>query len=485
MSAVFDPFGKTVLSGSWDGNVRLWDAATGQPLKNFAGHKGYIRSAVFTPDGRFLVSGAGDNSIRVWDTATGKETRRLLLDAKAGAPKGYRGRQVLAMRLAPDGMTLVSQSTGFRGPGQNCFFQAWDLKSGKELWQKEAGDHLFASFSPDGQSYTSRQQSGLEVRKLPGGRLLADFRTTDSFGYGGFAFSRDGAILAGTTFQLQSGIGYRSATNYRFHLGELTSGKLLLSIPCGFSHCCAFAPDDRTVAAAFGDKSVRLFNVADGKELWRLPEQEYRVDCLAFSPDGKRLVTGAMDGTMYVWDLGVSWQQTGFPAAPLTAAEVQACWAALSSADAAKAHKAIWKLVAAPREALGLFRNRLQPAPRPDQGKLQKLLADLDSDRYQAREAASRALAGMGELAEPAMQRLLSRQPSGEVRRRIDKLLAAPVPPAAGESLRRLRAVRVLEQIATPSARAVLAHLAAGAEGARETLAAHAALQRLQGKGSP
>jgi WD40 repeat protein len=487
LSVTFDPSGKTVLSGGWDGDIRLWDAASGAPLKALTEHKGYVRSAVFSPDGRSIISGAGDNSIRVWDVATGKETRRILLDVKAGEAKGYWGRQVLAMGMAPDGKTLVAQSVGFGGPGENSHFQAWNLASGKQLWTKEEGAHLRASFAPDGRAYVCLNREEVQINELPGGRALAVCRTADSVGFS-FAFSRDGTMLAGTTYKVQQKSGSRSTSDERLQIWELASGTPLLSIPLGrskYSNAFVFAPDDRTVAVASVDDCFRLFNVADGKELCCVAAHESRAECLAFSPDGKRLVTGHTDGTIYVWDLHGAPGRAGSPARHLTEDELRASWTALTDADAGNAHQAIWKLIAAAEQALELFRGRLRPAPKPDQQRLRKLLTDLDSDQYKVREAASRELAKMGELAEPALQRLRDTQPAGEVLRRIDKLLAVPVPPATGECLRRLRAVRVLEQIGTAGARALLVDLAGGAEGARETQAARSALTRLQGRQAP
>jgi hypothetical protein len=76
----------------------------------------------------------------------------------------------------------------------------------------------------------------------------------------------------------------------------------------------------------------------------------------------------------------------------------------------------------------------------------------------------------MGELAAPALRKRLGEQPSAAVRRRAQGLLDRPVADLpAGDRLRELRTVRVLERIATPEARAALTRLSAGADGARLT----------------
>ena len=123
------------------------------------------------------------------------------------------------------------------------------------------------------------------------------------------------------------------------------------------------------------------------------------------------------------------------------------------------------------------LKDHLQPVTL-DVKRVEELLADLDGDAFETREAASRELARMRYRAEPMLRRALEGKPSLETRRRLQAILAEPNRPPR-EDLRRLRALAVLERLGTPEARRILEKLASGAA-ARETREAQAALQRLQ-----
>jgi HEAT repeat protein len=169
------------------------------------------------------------------------------------------------------------------------------------------------------------------------------------------------------------------------------------------------------------------------------------------------------------------------PPKDLAAKELDQLWANLAGADAPKAHTAIWALSAHPKQAVQLFNERLQPAAPTDPKHIQKLITDLDSGTFAVREAAAKELKKLGLEAEPALRQVLTKNPSPEVRRRVESLLATPAPwvEESPEALRRLRAIQVLAHIGDTEAQLVLATLAKGAPTARATREAALLLERL------
>jgi len=83
------------------GEIKVWDAATGQETLTLTGHSGPVASVSFSPDGSRIVSGVGGldgGEIKVWDAATGQETLLTL----EGHPS------VLSVSFSPDGRRIVS-----------------------------------------------------------------------------------------------------------------------------------------------------------------------------------------------------------------------------------------------------------------------------------------------------------------------------------------------------------------------------------------
>ena len=96
----FSPDGKRIASGSRDTTVRLWDAATGQPVgQPLTGHRTSVSSVAFSPDGKRIASGSTDNTVRLWDAATGQPVGQPLT--------GHRN-IVWSVAFSPDGTRIAS-----------------------------------------------------------------------------------------------------------------------------------------------------------------------------------------------------------------------------------------------------------------------------------------------------------------------------------------------------------------------------------------
>jgi hypothetical protein len=247
----------------------------------------------------------------------------------------------------------------------------------------------------------------------------------------------------------------------------------------------AFSPNGRALAARGPDLSVRVWDVAAGKEISRRKGHEGRVETVAFAADGKTLATGGADTTVLLWDAAGLTKDVAQPAtAELPDDALESVWGELGGADAAKALHGISQLAGAPGQAVPFLGERLKPAVRVDPQKIQHWLDDLESEKFAVRqEAAANLLKIAGEQAVPALQKVLKSSPPLETRKRVEELLDRLTGGTLStEQLRLVRAVEALERMGTPEARQLLQTLAQGAPGALPTREAQAALDRMAGR---
>ncbi len=170
---------------------------------------------------------------------------------------------------------------------------------------------------------------------------------------------------------------------------------------------------------------------------------------------------------------------------PLDDVARQEHWAALASDSGESAIRAIWAFAEAGDAVVPYLAGHLASNAEAAalHARIARLVRELDDDRFEAREGASRELREVGLAAESAVREALASSASLELRLRADLLLAhfarSDETPSPG-NVRRSRAIRILECIGTPAARAALTTLAETAVSPRERGEAQAALGRLK-----
>jgi hypothetical protein len=255
---------------------------------------------------------------------------------------------------------------------------------------------------------------------------------------------------------------------------ELATGELVDEIKTiGAS---ALTRDARIVAAIRG-RQVFLSAFAGTDEPATLTGHQLNVNAVAFSADGKRLVSVSDDTTGLVWDTPET-----IPAPRLTERskrELKSLWRDLGDEDEAVAYKALLALAGSTPAAVEHVREWLRPVPTsPNAKRIAGLIADLESSEFQKRKKAYDELDDLDEAAESAIRLALRAGPTLEVRRQLEKLLLR-LDKITPPRLRQLRAIVALERTASPEARKLLRELAGGDEGAWLTEEAKTTLERL------
>ncbi len=291
-------------------------------MRGWQAHQGAVQFLTFTPDGGTLATaGAGDPAVRLWDLAAGAERQRLALFQEAAT----------CLAFAPDGRTLAA--------GRNWSVELWDTVNGGRRLILEGHRHVSSSlaFSPDG---TQLLSAGLRRGGFQPGAVQAIVW--------GVA---DGQVHAEFIGPAADGLGLAHALDARTALWvlpdahpksppsatviDVVTGHIhaILATP-GPARAAAVAPDGRTLAAAVRGE-VHLWPAAEvltpptapgpPRPTWEVvrrwlgrtakPSPAHRtaglilggaaerIDVVAFSPDGRRLLTGSARSAVRLWDV--------------------------------------------------------------------------------------------------------------------------------------------------------------------------------------
>jgi WD40 repeat protein len=510
--------GKTLAGGFL--TVHLWDVATGKDRFPSRGHESGINALGFSRDGATVTS-FGDRALRTWDARTGKELRRVTGLIKTqpkdffvpGAAKG--GQPLAAAEAAMKGLLLVNGYLVGQAADRKELLahlenekKVYDVLAGVE-WRRVKG-HTNAQnvvLSPDGKILAVKDPARLRLLDAETGKELRRLAAAQG---PTLAFSPDSKLLVchgvatlemwdvargdrlreldrifppflGRIDFAPGGRTLSTWSGHEFVLWDAPTGRLLFEKRWDKEGITVsrFAPNGRTIALGTSDHTVRLLDSLTGQEIRRWSGHEDTVTSLAFSPDGRRLVSGSWAGNGLVWEVAGA-------AAPPAEKEVAGLWSELGGKDARRADRAFWILASAPRQAVALVRQKF--TGRLESTRVRFLLAELDNDQFDLREWAELILLRMGGKIVPALRRTLARKPSPEVRRRIERILAKlgekrEEPPAqelSPEEMLGLRAVWLLEQIGDKEAWDVLEKLAEGIEAPALATTAEAVLERMR-----
>ncbi len=318
-SVAWSPNGSIIASGSAfsGGAIRLWDAASGEPLGALKGHTSWICKLVFSTDGLRLYSASGDQTIRIWDV----ERRQPLATLRGSSHEVY------GLALSPDGTTLASASKD----GIVAFWPALPRPEEALPGLIELGTFAWPAFDPDRQVLAVPRAGVVSLFDLA---TFEEIQQIDALGTDGVwmvAYSPDGTLLVSGS--LTGKVRVWSFAERRL-LGELdghaeaivalhfrADGERLLSIDkhgnaiwwdvstwqthetftVEITGGMAVSPNGRLLAR--GDAgALHWFSAETGDLLKKTAGPAHRAVRAVFSGDGSQVATVSQYGTVALWD---------------------------------------------------------------------------------------------------------------------------------------------------------------------------------------
>lgn len=264
-------------------NVAILQAAvTGSRLnKSLKGHTATLTAIVVSSDGKFLITSSRDNTARIWDRESGQLLYKLEGHTKA----------VECATFTPDGKYAVTSSS-------DETVRIWNVSNGKEIKKIESqqGGVNNVAVSPDGKFLlTAGENDTAAVWDLNSGDRLFVLshpkETGRNFGLNSAVFSSDGRLIA-------TGSGDKTSI-----IWDAASGKHIKTLEHPDSVLnLAFSPDGKVLITACRDGVARIWNVQDWSLQSALGGHQGQINCVAFDSTGERIATASMDRTAIIWD---------------------------------------------------------------------------------------------------------------------------------------------------------------------------------------
>lgn len=267
---------QTLVSGSADRTIKVWNLNTGQLIRTLSGHTDIVRSVALSSDGEILASGSGDRTIKLWNLQTGRELRTL---------SGHSG-PLWSIAISRDGKTLVSGS-------EDSTIRIWNLQTGELLrsFRGHTGRVFSVALSPNDQTLASSGvDKTIKIWNLQTGKLLRTLTGHSDF-VRAVTISSDGQKLASGSWDKTVKV-WNLQTGELLHTFEGHTDRVV---------SVAFSPDGQTLASASSDKTVKIWSLLTGKLVGSLSGHSDWVLSVAISPSGRTLVSSSKDKTIKIW----------------------------------------------------------------------------------------------------------------------------------------------------------------------------------------
>lgn len=327
-SVAFSPDGKRIVSGSIDHTIRIWDAKTHRPIgEPLVGHTKEVYSVAFSPDGKRIVSGSWDCTIRIWDATTGRQI---------GKPLEGHSVWIWSVAFSPNGKFIVSGSW-------DKTIRIWDATVGCQIGEPiRCSDNILSvAFSPDGKYIVSGEGNNVHIYDVATNKQIGKTLVGHTSLVSSVAFSPDGNRIVSGSFdhtiriwdittdghirKLSEGRPDTIAfspngkciafeTNNSIYIWEVATNKQIGSPLVGhtsYVSSIAYSPDGKRIISGSSDHTIRIWDATTGKQIGEPMEGHTdTVACVAYSPDGKHIISGSYDHTIRIWDASTGKQIT-------------------------------------------------------------------------------------------------------------------------------------------------------------------------------
>lgn len=284
-----DPSGTfAAFGGSEEGVIQIWDLRKSEHVATFSGHLGTVNDITWSPDGSLFASGSDDRTIKIW-SAPADENEKVI----------YPGEQLInSVAWSPDGSQIAGRSAN----GQILVF---DGENGRLIHSIETEDAEGSSevrWSPDGSEIASiSRNTGVGIWDANSGNLRIKCSAPNIYRFSQIDWSRKSDLIV---CQGDSYVDGKERID-PIYLFDSESGKIRIEIksanPKSYLDYLSLNPDGSLLAVTYSSAhAVHIWDTATGTKVKSLVTLSSKPHRSAWSPDGKFIAIGGLDGAVQV-----------------------------------------------------------------------------------------------------------------------------------------------------------------------------------------
>lgn len=273
-SVVFTPKSQFLLSAGMDNQVHIWTVGDWRLTKSLVGHENSVNSLSLTSDGQQVLTASTDRTVRFWDIGTGKQVQQF----------GFKGHTAL---LSPDDKLIAALDNPWLTLAE---FPSGEVINRVKPFPKRTTAYAFSPF--DSKIALGGQGDDISIRSLPELDLIENIEKAHSGYVLSTRFSPSGQLLVS--------VGYEQ--KLKFWDTATWSMQDELTLEHQGVQNLAFSKNGKILAIA-SDYLLTLVDVESKRIIHKENLPPKGIYCVAFSPDGQWLVTGAADKRLRIWEL--------------------------------------------------------------------------------------------------------------------------------------------------------------------------------------